>query len=83
MIGDGFVVVSYPANLPTTDVTALREYIVGPEGNKVVGGAAPAQAEKLKATNAYDTLKCTEFDMAALKQFSKGWFADPRSRTPE
>jgi hypothetical protein len=51
--------------------------------HRVVAAAVPGQTEPLKAINAYESLTCTEFDLTALKTFTKNWFADPRSRPPE
>jgi hypothetical protein len=48
----------------------------------VVGGADPQQAEPVKAVHAYRSeLVCPNFDLAAVREFSKTWFADPRSRS--
>ncbi|MDX8048468.1 HupE/UreJ family protein [Lentzea sp. BCCO 10_0798] len=83
VLGDGYVVVQYSSMLPTDKVTQLREFVTGPDGNKVVAGPAAGQIEQLKAFNAFDTLTCGEIDAAGLKTFVDGWFADPRSKPIE
>jgi hydrogenase/urease accessory protein HupE len=83
VIGDGYVLVHYPPTLPADQLEPLRTYVTSPEGGKVVAGAEPGQTAQLKAVNAYETMTCADFDLEALKSFTKGWFADPRSRTPE
>lgn len=83
VVGDGYVVVRYPATLPTDQLTELRDYVTGQDGTRVVAGAVPGQTETLKATHAYQTITCAEFDLPALRTFTKNWFADPRSRPPE
>jgi hypothetical protein len=79
VLGDGYVLVHYPSTLPADRVDALRAYVTGPDGNRVVAGAGAGQAEQLKAVHAYQTLKCAEFDLDALKAFTASWFDDPRS----
>ena len=83
VLTDGYVLVHYPPTLPDADVDALRGYVTGPQGNRVVGGAEPGQSVKLKAVNAYEMLTCDTVDLTALDAFRKAWFADPRSRPAE
>jgi hydrogenase/urease accessory protein HupE len=81
VIGDGYVIVWYQPALPADQVTQLREFVTGPEGVRVVGGPMPEQTEPVKLFQRYKTLACTSFDLPAMKQFTKAWFEDPRSRT--
>lgn len=83
VLGDGYLAVHYPPTLPAEQLTELRGFVTGPEGNRVMAGAKPGQTEQLKAINAFETMNCADFDLAALKKFTDRWFADPRSRTPE
>jgi hydrogenase/urease accessory protein HupE len=83
VLGDGYVLVHYPATLSASDVDALREYVTGAKGNRVVGGAEPGQSVKLKAVNAYEMMTCDTVDLTALDAFKKAWFDDPRSRPVE
>jgi len=80
VLGDGYLVVHYPQALPADQLAELRAFVTGPDGNKVVAGAFPEQAEPLKAVNAYTTLVCGQFDLTALREFKQTWAADPRSR---
>jgi len=83
VLGDGYLIVYYPPTLTTEDLSKLRAFITGSDGVRVSGGAAPGQAETLKAVRRGKTLTCTELDLPALKDFKKTWFNDPRSRPPE
>ena len=83
MIGDGYVLVHYPTTLPTDRLDPLRTYVTSPEGGKVVAGAEPGQTAQLKTVSAYETMTCADFDLEALRNFTKVWIADPHSRTPE
>lgn len=67
MLGDGFLTVRYPPALPAAQLTELRGFVTGPDGNRVVGGAKPGQTEQFKAVNAVETITCEDFDLAALK----------------
>ncbi|MGH3752230.1 MAG: HupE/UreJ family protein [Pseudonocardiaceae bacterium] len=80
LIGDGYVIVHYSPALPAPQLAQLREFITGPEGHRVVGGAVTGQADMLNASNADKTITCQDVDLIALKNFTKAWFADPRSR---
>jgi hypothetical protein len=80
ILGDGYVIVQYQPSLTAAQLDPLRTYVTSPEGTRIVGGPVPAQKQPLKAVHAYQTLTCTQFDLAALQQFSNGWFNDPRSQ---
>jgi len=64
-------------------VAQLRMYVTDPAAGRVAGGPVPGQQEAVKAVNAYHTLKCSSFDLAAVKQFATSWFDDPRSKPIE
>jgi hypothetical protein len=83
VLGDGYLLVHYPPALPAAKVDSLREYVTGPKGNRVVGGAAPGQSVELKVVNAYEVMTCDTVDLKALDAFKKAWFDDPRSRPAE
>jgi hypothetical protein len=80
-LGNGLVLVRYRPDLPAEQVTRLREFVVGPDGRKVVGGPMPQQVEAVTAMHRFETITCTELDLPALKEFAHNWLADPRSRT--
>lgn len=69
VIGDGFVIVHYQPQLPGDQLAQL------------LGASDAGQPEQLKAVNAYTTLVCDSFDLDALRQFTRGWFDDPRSES--
>lgn len=83
VLGDGFVVVHYPAPLPAAQIDELRAYVISTDGDKVVAAAMPGAEPKLKAFTAYELLSCTEYDLTGLQSFADGWLHDPRSRSPE
>jgi hypothetical protein len=80
VLGDGYVIVQYQPSLPAEQVSQLRTYVTSPEGTRVVGGPAPDQTQPVKAINAFETLTCKAFDLAALRQFTDAWYTDPRSQ---
>ncbi|MEO3779488.1 HupE/UreJ family protein [Micromonospora sp. B11E3] len=83
VIGDGFVIVQYAPGLPADQVAQLREFVTDPASGRVVGGPALNQSETVKAVNAYRTVTCDILDVDALRQFTRDWFDDPRSKPAE
>lgn len=75
ILGDGYVVVTYNPELPTSEVTQLRQAIEG-EDKAVVGGPSPGQTEAIIATTARRTLTCTDLDVPALLGFRDAWFQE-------
>jgi hypothetical protein len=74
--------VHYNPNLPADQLAQLRAYVSDKASGKVVGGPDPAQTAPVKAVHAYRTeLVCSTFDLTAVQEFSKTWFADPRSKS--
>ncbi|MCO1598221.1 HupE/UreJ family protein [Micromonospora sp. RHAY321] len=80
VIGDGFVIVNYRPDLPTDQLAQLRAFVTDPTAGRVVGGPAPGQTEAVKAVHAYGTAACDTVDVDAVRQFTRDWFADPRSK---
>ena len=80
VIGDGYLIVQYRPTLPTDQLDELRTFVTGPEGGRVVAGAATDQADPLVAFHMHESITCASFDLSALKEFKERWFADPRSR---
>lgn len=78
VLGDGWVIVSYRADLPAADVAALRSWITGSD---VAIGAGPSveQAEALRLRTARRELSCERFDEAQARAFADAWFADVRA----
>jgi hydrogenase/urease accessory protein HupE len=83
VIGDGYVIVHYRPALPAEQVAQLRAFVTDPMSGRVAGGAVPGQAEAVKAVNAYTTIVCSTFDLGAVRQFTRDWFDDPRSKPAE
>jgi hypothetical protein len=79
VLGDGFVLVHYQPTITPQELTELRAFVTGPDGQRVIGGVMPQHAEKIKAINARTTMTCDRLDIAALKEFKSRWFAGPRS----
>lgn len=76
VVGDGFVIARYRADLPAAQVQALREKL-NELGPKNVGApAAAGQDEAFVVTTARRILRCTEPDIAALDEFSSTWSDD-------
>ena len=80
VIGDGFVIVNYRPDLPADQLAQLRAFVTDPTAGRVVGGPDPGQTEAVKAVHAYRTAACDTVDIDAVRQFTRDWFADPRSR---
>jgi hydrogenase/urease accessory protein HupE len=80
IIGDGYVVIRYRADIPTQERKQLSGWIEGGKGEGgVVGVVAAADAEMseaVRATTARRALSCKAFDLRALQAFSHRWFAD-------
>ena len=74
-IGDGYIAVIYPPTLEDPELSELRDYVTGPEGEGLLAGASPEKVTELKAITAYDTLTCQEVDIDALDEFKTEWFA--------
>lgn len=82
VVGDGYIIVHYHPSLPADQLAQLRTYVTDKTSGKVVGGPDPAQTEPVKVVHAYRTeMICTAFDLPAIQNFSKTWFADPRSKS--
>ncbi|MEU4478450.1 HupE/UreJ family protein [Micromonospora sp. NPDC023966] len=80
-VGNGYLVVGYRPDLPTSQVAQLRAFVTSPEGASVVGAAMPQQRDPVLARTAYQTMTCPRFNLAALKSLARSWSSDPRSRT--
>ncbi|QOC94137.1 HupE/UreJ family protein [Micromonospora craniellae] len=83
VITDGYIIVTYRPDLPADQLDQVRAYVADPAVGRVVGGHAADQGEAIKAVHAYQTLVCDTVDTDAMRQFSSGWFADPRSKPAE
>jgi hydrogenase/urease accessory protein HupE len=73
-MGDGYVVVLYPADLPAESVEELRAFVESEDGSGVLAGAHPDGTEELQALTAANQLNCGELDLEALQDFRTDWF---------
>lgn len=80
VIGDGYVIVNYRPDLAAAQLAQVRAFVTDPAAGRVVGGPVPGQTEAVKAVHAYNTAVCEAVDIDAVRQFTRDWFADPRSR---
>jgi hydrogenase/urease accessory protein HupE len=71
-LGDGYVVVLYPADLPANQLQQLEGYVTGPKGRGVLAGPDP-EADTVTATNAYETLTCPGVQVDELNTFTTKW----------
>lgn len=83
VIGDGYVIVNYRPDLTTEQLAQVRALVTDPAAGRIVGGPAPDQTEAVKAVHAYRTATCNAVDIDAIRQFTRDWFADPRSKPAE
>ncbi|WP_346539019.1 HupE/UreJ family protein [Micromonospora sp. DPT] len=83
VIGDGYVIVNYRPDLTTEQLAQVRALVTDPAAGRIVGGPAPGQTEAVKAVHAYRTATCNAVDIDAVRQFTRDWFADPRSKPAE
>jgi hydrogenase/urease accessory protein HupE len=71
-LGDGYVVVLYPPDLPADQVEQLESHVTGPDGRGLLAGPDP-EATSVTATNAYETLTCPDVQVEALTEFTDAW----------
>ncbi|MEU4778284.1 HupE/UreJ family protein [Micromonospora sp. NPDC023633] len=83
VIGDGYVIVTYRPDLPADQLAQVRGFVNDPAVGRVVGGSATDQTEAVKAVHAYRTVACDTVDVEAVREFTREWFADPRSKPIE
>lgn len=77
VISDGYVVITYPKDLPARDIASLRRWIMS-EQTAVVAGAFDDQAEAVHAVTARRELRCRQFDLESLATFRDHWFDELR-----
>jgi hypothetical protein len=83
VIGDGYIIVTYRPDLTAEQLATVRAFVTDPAAGRVVGGPAPSQTTAVKAVHAYNTAACDTVDIDAVRQFTRDWFADPRSKPAE
>jgi hydrogenase/urease accessory protein HupE len=73
-VGDGYVAVLYPADLPAEDVDALRAWVESEDGAGVVAGAHPDDTDSIEVLTARTQLTCEDLEVDALDEFKTSWF---------
>jgi hypothetical protein len=73
-LGDGYVLVLYPQDLPADDVESLRTFVTGSDAGAVLAGPQPEPSSQVKAVTIDQTMTCTSLHVGALRQFSTAWF---------
>lgn len=72
-MGDGFVIVLYPEDLPTADLDTLRGYVTSEEGEFVLAGPDPVASDKIAVHNLYETLTCDKLELETLVEYRDVW----------
>jgi hypothetical protein len=72
-MGDGFVIVLYPQDLPAEDLDTLRTYVTSEKGEFVLAGPNPVASDKIEVHNLYETLTCDELEMGPLVDYRNLW----------
>jgi hydrogenase/urease accessory protein HupE len=77
VIGDGYLILRYRANLPAGSVRAI-EALVTSGSQFVIAAPAPGQEEAVRAIQAEQTLSCERVETQALTEFRDEWIARVR-----
>lgn len=82
-LGDGYIVVLYPEDLPGEDVTALRAFVTSDEdvARAVLAGPHSEASGQVKAVTIEQTMTCQNLHVGALRQFSTTWVESLTSGT--
>ncbi len=72
-LGDGYVVILYPDDLPATDLELLRDFVEAGDPAGVLAGARDATTGQIKAVTIRQELTCEAVHIGALRQFSRAW----------
>lgn len=71
-LGDGFVVVLYPRDLPATSVRQIRALVESQEPGTVLAGAD--EGDDVRVISHRETLSCDEFERSSVEGFMRMWF---------
>jgi len=72
-LGDGYVVVLYPDDLPASDLDLLRNFVEAGDPAGVLAGARADTTGQVKAVTIRQEMTCTSVHVGALRQFSRAW----------
>jgi hydrogenase/urease accessory protein HupE len=73
-VADGYVVVLYPTELPSSDVAELKAWVESEAGAGVVAGAHPDDTADVHVLTARTQLTCGNLEMDKLEEFKTTWF---------
>lgn len=72
-LGDGYIVVLYPDDLPAADVDLLREFVTESEPPALIAGARDESSGQVEVVTANQQMTCESVHVGALRQFSRTW----------
>jgi|GEM_PF-2420479 len=72
-LGDGYVVVLYPADLSVTDLDLLRDVVVESNPPALLAGVRNDGGDGVDVITADQQMTCDSFDVGALREFSDSW----------
>lgn len=74
-LGDGYIVVLYPEDLPGEELTALRDFVTsdGEVGPALLAGAHGEPSPVVKAVTVNQTMICQDLHVCAPREFSTTW----------
>lgn len=75
VIGDGYVIVRYGADLPASDRAEISRWLTE-TGGLIVAAPDPELRRGLTATTASTRLACESFDLAVVSDFNERWVAE-------
>lgn len=73
-LGDGYVVVLYPQDLPGGEVDMLRDFVASKDPAGVLAGVDEAPEGQVIAITGRQQMTCESVHVGALRQFSRTWF---------
>lgn len=72
-LADGYVVVLYPEDMASEDLTALRDFVTMTEANPVLAGARDTNTTTVDVITSTQQTTCERLHVGALRQFSSTW----------
>ena len=73
VMGDGYVIVRYRADLPERQRDRLRAWVSAKPEKYAIVASNPGQAEPVRAETAERTLTCEKTDLASVTSFHDNW----------
>ena len=74
-LGDGYIVVLYPEDLPGQELAALRDFVTSGDdvGRALLAAAHSEPSPVVKAVTVKQTMTCQDLHVGALREFSTTW----------